>query len=322
MPLPAVLPGTYGDSAGGYILRPFVVELSLNQSTYRLGLVLQESDPVMSRREHGFYRRLAAHLPIIVPGFVIGDDTGWLVLEGLSDLCPPEKWNVDDYREAVDNLAILHDRFWGLEEDLDNFMCLWRPLDVDYPDVQVTIHDAAHKLIDTPSHPLLDTPRHKATFEHLSAQLDQIKDPLLQQPLTLTHGSYWAGNIARPLDGRQIITHWQYAAIAPVILDVVMFYQSTLSHLKPAMAIEAAIERYRAQLAQRQGKAHWTDSQWEMLWDYALMWLFAIHWLPRLAEMPPEKYEPIHERVQERWIVPVQQAMEKQLGVILPEQNK
>jgi hypothetical protein len=256
MPPPAFMPGSHGEMSA---LRAFVVELQLSNSQHRLGLTVLQSEPEVMRREHGFYKRLAEHLPIIVPGYVIGDDTeGWLILEGLSDLRPPEHWTVDDYREAVDNLALLNDRFWGLEEDLDNFMCLWRPLDQDYPSVRDNIWQASQTLIDQIPHPQLDSSRSKTTFHVLAEQLETIKAPLLEQSLTLTHGSYWAGNIARPLDGRQIITQWRYAAIAPAILDVVMFYQTTLNHLQPAMSLDAAIERYRAQLAQRQGKTIWS----------------------------------------------------------------
>jgi hypothetical protein len=37
------------------------------------------------------------------------------------------------------------------------------------------------------------------------------------------------------------------------------------------------------------------------------------------VEIPPEKYDLIHERVTARWVIPVQQAMEKQLSITLPE---
>jgi hypothetical protein len=49
------------------------------------------------------------------------------------------------------------------------------------------------------------------------------------------------------------------------------------------------------------------------------MWLFALHWLPKLAEMPPEAYSPIHEQINDLWLIPVQHAIEKHLNTTLPE---
>ena len=138
MPLPSVLPGGAPDPNSQ--VRGMAVGVEIDGHVRQLPLVLKEA-PVseggrilsaVGRREYGVYRRLAPHLPILVPGLVAGDATqGWIVVEALAGLRPPEVWTVEDYREAVINLAALHDRFWGLGEDLAIFPWLGRPFDAD-----------------------------------------------------------------------------------------------------------------------------------------------------------------------------------------------
>ena len=233
-----------------------------------------------------------------------------------TNLRPAEAWTVDDYREAVDNLALLHDRFWGLEDDLDNFEWLGRPLDRDFHLVEGLVVGAVEKFRSAP-HPLLDEPVIHAAFDGLLDHLDSIAGELAQQRLTLLHGDYWAGNVARPLSGRQIVTHWQSASIGPAILDVVMFQQNTRMHVKPSMPLPAAIARYRAQITERQEKSIWDNVAWNRAADYALMWCFAVHWLNRLVTMPEDDYAALHDQFEAIWLAPLLDAVERQLKVSL-----
>lgn len=319
LPMPTVLPGKDRDGVDQTVLRPFSAEVDLDGQQHTLGLMLYENAPRWAvRREHGLYRFLGYHLPILVPGFIAADpDKGWIVLEVLDDLRHPEKWDVDDYREAVDNLAMLHDRYWGLEEDLDTFDWLWRPLDRDYAALCVAIETAVQKLAAQPLAEL-SSPRYQTAFQALLENLGQIVAPLRSEVLTLAHGQYWAGTVARPLAGRQIVTYWRHAAIAPAILDVVNFHQYTLAHLKPALPLEAAIARYRVQLSERQGKRLWSDADWDRLWNHALLFNFAAYWLERLANFAPELYTAAHKRVESVWLTPTLNALEKYLNVHLP----
>jgi hypothetical protein len=313
LPTPQILPGS------PYEQRPFVAEIELDAQQHQLALNCHEGSPVAIRREQGLYRFLAPHLPILVPGFVASDDLkGWLILENFDKLRPPEAWTVDDYREAVDNLALLHDRFWGLEEDLDTFEWLGRPLDRDFHHVETLALQALDKFYAEP-HPLLDEPAVHVAFEGLVQNLGTVAGELNQQRLTLLHGEYWAGNVARPLDGRQIVTHWRHACIGPAILDVVMFRQQTRMQVKPAMPINAAIARYRAQITERQGKFIWNNRAWNRATDYALMWSFAVHWLNRLTTMPEDDYAALHETFYEVWLAPLLEAVAGHFNVSLPE---
>jgi hypothetical protein len=316
------MPGGWGDRANEYQQRRFVVTVSLNDTIHQVAFTLHQHSPLAMWREYGLHTQLAEHLlwiPLVTPGFLMGNpNEGWVVLQDLEHLLHPSAWRVDDYREAMDNLAALHDRYWGLQEDLDNFMWLWQPLERDYPPLQASILQAGQDLLTLQQHPEWSNERHRALLEHLLEKNAAVRDWLRCQPLTLTHGSYWAGNLAARLDGRQIITHWYYAAIAPPILDAVMFHQSTLSHLQPSQSVDGSLQRYRAKLEALQGLDHWTDAAWEQQWDYALLWLFNLHWMERLAQMPNTWYKAIHARMDSVWIKPVALALHRQFGVVLP----
>lgn len=323
-PLPPLpfMPGNFGDVMNQYQQRRFAIEVSLNGISNTTAFTLHQHTPSAMWREYGLHTQLAEHLlwiPLITPGYVIGNPKeGWIVLEDLENLLHPNAWRTDDYREAMDNLAALHDRFWKLEQDLDNFLWVWQPLDRDYEAVKAEILQAGQQLLSLQPHPQLADSHHLALIEQLLIQIDPIKAWLLRLPLTLTHGSYWQGNLAARIDGRQIITHWYYTAIAPPILDLMIFHQSTLSHLHPNTSVDSHLQRYRAKLEELQGRDVWTDSDWEQQWDYAMLWLFALHWIVRLAQMPNTWYKPIHQRIQTVWLEPVALALHRQFGILLP----
>ena len=91
-------------------------------------------------REAGVYRSLAVQLPMATPALVAADPSGsWLVLEAVEapHLGP---WTADEYGQAVGLLARLHERFWGLDEDLATYPWLARPLTLDY---EIHVHAAA-----------------------------------------------------------------------------------------------------------------------------------------------------------------------------------
>lgn len=132
LPRPTPFPGNHGENLGQYRLQLLTVDLEIEGQPRQLALVLKE----FSRHkagEHYFYRFLAPHLPVYTPLLIAGEDKdGWLVTLAPGQLRNSEKWDADDYRAAVDNLAMLHDRYWGLQEDLENFDNLKQPLGSDY----------------------------------------------------------------------------------------------------------------------------------------------------------------------------------------------
>lgn len=321
MPRPPVLPGEIeGEKTGQYRLRQFMVEVEINGKRNKLALLLKEFFKSQgSAGEHYFYKHLAEHLPVLTPMTIAGDDVqGWLVMLAPNSLLAPQTWTVEDYREAVDNLAKLHDYYWNLYQDLDTFANLRHPLDTGYPQLASVIQQTVQILTSFCPYPELATPFHLSLFTSLTEKLDTISDVLRQEPFTLLHTNYWPDTIARPKDGKQEIAHWHQAAIGPAILDAVMFAQQLNSHLNPLFPVKAALMRYQYQLSDRQQQQIWQQERWNFLWDYALVWLLMAEKLPWVVTLPPDEYRQRHEAMQRVWFEPAAQILETRFGVILP----
>ncbi|MGH2626093.1 MAG: hypothetical protein ACRDHY_05525, partial [Anaerolineales bacterium] len=84
-------------------------------------------------REVGVYRSLAGQVPLALPRLVAASAMGdWIVLEEIQPVRDAARWTGRDYEIAVDALTLLHDRFWGLAEDLDAYPWLAHPLEEDF----------------------------------------------------------------------------------------------------------------------------------------------------------------------------------------------
>ncbi len=293
------------------------VNVRIDDEDQNLPLVLKQPPVTRSgrvllavgQREYGVYRRLAPHLPLLVPGLVAGDEIdSWIILEVLTGLRPATEWTIEDYREAITNLAVMHDRFWGLLRGSGELSWLARPLDADYHDTVTAAADAMQALTQDNRLPTATL----ELFSRLTQSMDKIIEPLRAETATLIHGDYWPGNIARPIDGRQIVFDWQLAGIGPAILDVVACVQSTRMMLQPAMPYDAMIKLYREKLVELTDPG-WSDEHFAYLWDHALMWLFTATWLGRLATMPHEQYTHIQTAFETVWLTHLFEAVEKHL---------
>jgi hypothetical protein len=307
----------------GTRLRAFSVSVEVEGQVQRLPLFLKEPPVTPSgrvlrgvgQREYAIYSKIAPHLPILVPVLVAGDQQdGWIVLEGLLGLRPPPEWTADDFREAVLNMAEMHDRFHGLDDLLVNFPWLARPLVADYEAATQAAAEAVRVLVVDSRIPQLSDERYFTLYSILIQLADEIAVPLRAEPATLVHGDYWPGNIARPIDGRQVIFDWQLAGIGPGILDLVGFVQTTRLLLESSMPTEEIIAIYRKQQA-AYNPPGWDDEHFQRLWDHALMWVFTTTWLGKLATMPPEDYSRLHERFYDVWVKPVLTAVERRLFI-------
>ncbi|MBN1966769.1 MAG: aminoglycoside phosphotransferase family protein [Anaerolineae bacterium] len=324
MPLPRVLPGSAPDPLSS--LRGMSVGVEIDGVARRLALVLKEA-PVsqggrvlsaVGKREYGVYRRLAPHLPLLVPALVAGDPAqGWIVVEALRGLRPPDKWSRRNYVEAITNLAALHDRFWGLGEDLAVFAWLGRPLDADYEQTIVAAAESVQALVLEERIEALSTPRNFLAFGVLVQYADEVAAPLREQTYTLLHGDYWPGNIAQPFDGRQIVFDWQRAGIGPPIIDMAAFVQETRMRLEPALSLDEAITLYREEMTYRVAPG-WDDERFGVLWDHALLWLFLTQWLGRLARMTPVDYAELPASFEQVWLVPLVETLQRRFGVSFP----
>ena len=235
IPLPATMPGAALHEPGTK-LSAMAVGVRIDGIDHNLPLLVKEP-PVstngrvlraVGQREYGVYRRLAQHLPLLVPGLVAGDESeGWLILEVLTDLRPATEWTAEDYEEAIANMVRMHDRFWGLSQDLETYPWLARPFAEDFAETVNAAAEAAQHLLDDALLPWLTDSRYVELLQHLTASMERIAAPLREQVSTLIHGDYWPGNIARPVDGRQIVFDWQLAGIGPAMLDLTWFVKAS-----------------------------------------------------------------------------------------------
>jgi hypothetical protein len=280
------------------------------QGTTRTGLA------GAGRREIGVYRSLASELPLEVPVLVAASSSGdWLLMEEIALDHNPNQWQADDYRLAIQQLINLHDRFWGLEEDLTTFTWLGHPLRADF-EIHVA---AAAKAIQRIVHkgepePIASHPERMSVLATLTTMADEVIAPLIEQPATLLHGDYWPGNIMVDRQGHQVVLDWQLTGIGPGIIDLLVFANKSIWWFDPLpLSVEDMVDLYRQAITRRTGM-EWSDSEWDVLWDHALMWRFLQEWVDLLAATPPPLLEAQATMLDEVWLDPVSQAVSKRLG--------
>lgn len=268
------------------------------------------------RREVGMYLSLATELPLRTPALIAAAPTGdWLVLEAVRPVRRADRWRADDYAKAVRELAALHERFWGLQEDLSAFPWLGRPLEADFG---VHVAAAAHAIerMVTSGRPeaLASRPERVTMLARLTSHADRVVRPLLDLPATLLHGDYWPGNIAVVRDGRQVVYDWQMASVGPGVLDLFNFViKSRWSFGELPMEEGELVDRYRAELAERTG-VRWTQPAWDVIWDHARMWRFLQEWVDVLAASPDALLGASTQPLERLWLEPVAQAVAVRLG--------
>lgn len=267
------------------------------------------------RREIGVYRWLARQVPLRTPRLIGAADGGsWLLLETLENTTRATDWHADHYHEAIDGLAALHDRFWGLGDVLETYAWLGRPLEADFK-IHLAAARKAIRSLDAASlsSPLTGSASRRELLATLTRAAHQVAAPLRSEPATLLHGDYWPGNIAIQPDGSQVVYDWQMAAVGPGILDLAIFLtKSEWSFDQLPLSGEAIIRRYRERMLQ-QSRLGWDDERWAMLWDHALMWAFFQEWLDLLAATPGPLLMARAAQLDRIWLDPVAAAVARRL---------
>jgi hypothetical protein len=268
--------------------------------------------PEAAQREVAFYRCLADQLPVRVPGLIAAQAQGeWLAFEHLQACRPPEEWTAGDYRLAAEQLAALHDRFWGLGEHLENFT--WLAWSLDQRQLRERTQLAYRRLLArlSPGSPF--PVQQVQALGVMVSNLDRIAAAMQSMPASLLHGDYWPGNLCVDRKGRLSVFDWQNAAIGPGILDLAALVQNSLWSFSPLpLPVEEIIETYRTALAGRCGQ-RWDEEEWSRLWDHAVMWLFLTGWLGLLAEIPTTVLNFRYPQLHAVWLQPVEQAVYRNL---------
>jgi len=270
----------------------------------------------VGRREAGVYRFLAPQVPLRTPRLVAASPAGhWLILEAIANGKNPAAWTRSDYRTSLTSLAELHDRFWGLAEDLAAFPWLSRPLDADF---DIHLAAAAHAIEHIIEHgspaSIAAAPERLDLLGRLTAQAEAIAAPLRDEPPTLLHGDYWPGNIAVQSNGSQIVYDWQLTAVGPAVLDLVSFVKKSEWWFGVLPIPPADLQAlYRKALVTRSGTA-WDDEAWSRLWDHAVLWRFLQEWLDLIAAIPEALLLTSAEQLDRVWLDPVEAAARRRLA--------
>ncbi|MEX2030774.1 MAG: phosphotransferase [Anaerolineales bacterium] len=266
------------------------------------------------RREVGVYRSLAPQLPVPVPQLIASSPAGdWLILEEIRVARDAAHWSRDDYLAAVEALALLHDRFWGLAEDLVAFPWLARPLEEDFAVHQAAADQAMERFSREAGKETASGDRIRL-LERLTAHAAEVAAPLRRESSTLLHGDYWPGNIGSLQDGTQSVYDWQLAGVGPGIMDLLVFVTKSEWWFADHVPSSADLVRgYRDAIARRV-EFTWEDAVWDELWDHALMWRFLQEWLDLLAASPAPVRALQAEQLDQVWLRPVARAVDRRLG--------
>jgi hypothetical protein len=270
-------------------------------------------------REAGLYRALSTQLPMATPALIAADSAGsWLVLEAVEAEPAGEPWSAAELGEAIDLLASLHERFWGLAEDLSAYPWLARPLTLDY---EIHVYAAAQALgrivrFEQPA-VIAQSARVLSTLGQLISQAEQVVQPLRALPFTLLHGDFWQHNLLRDEDGDPIVLDWQLAAIGPGVLDLMVLATRTRwEHGRLPMPEPELAARYRRQV-KRCLHVEWTDREWSRLWDHTLLWRFLQEQLSWAARAEPDEFIAWAARFDEIWLEPVLAAASRRLENVI-----
>jgi hypothetical protein len=271
----------------------------------------------VGRREVGVYQFLSGQMPMTLPVLIGASPSGdWILLEAIPPVRDAAVWDKEDYLNAIDGLAELHDRFWGLGVDLDAFPWLSRPLTADF-EVHVTVAKQSVEQIAYGGEPesLAKVPERMEILQILIEKADEVAAPLRKRPRTLLHGDYWPGNISILKDGKQVVYDWQLTGIGPAILDVLVFVKKSEWWFGSLpISEDEIVTRYQEALETRVGKV-WEGDQWDELWDHALMWRFTQEWFDLLAASPEPVYAASEEQLEKVWLIPVSEAVNRRLSV-------
>lgn len=268
------------------------------------------------RREILFYQHLAEHLPVRTPRLFAADADGeWLLMNLLPPARAPQDWRTEDYCLATDQLVVLHDRFWGLGNDLRVYAWLARPLDADFQ-VHVNVAEQAVQQLSA-ALPQGNRQNHQEIIQllaRITANANHIAETLNHAPQTLLHGDYWPDNLHIFEDGSITVYDWQQVGIGPAVLDVVTFIQNSLWRLEPLpISAEELVAYYRAGVRRFMGYV-WQDEDWQKQWDYALLWSFIVNWVDILSSMPQALMQTRIEALERIWLQPIRRAVDTYLA--------
>lgn len=276
---------------------------------------IRMSLPGHGRREIGFLRGQSLSLPVALPELVTADPNGaWVMLEPYPAQYPAAQWTANDYRQAILNLAALQDRYWTMQDDLSVYPWISFPLKTDFETICMAASQSIETIIRNGWPPMVcDSIDYMTAMARLITQADSIARVLQSVPQTLLHGDYWPANISVDEDGRHVVYDWQSVGVGPGILDLATFVVKSQIHFSPLpVDVFELISLYRYTLAV-QARQVWSETEWQKLWDYALMWRFMQEQMTAWADPATPQDEALNKQIETYWLGPVTQAVDRWL---------
>ena len=155
----------------------------------------------------------------------------------------------------------------------------------------------------------------RLAINNIVSKADQIASPLRQLPATLLHGDYWPGNLIAYPNGTLYALDWQMAAIGPGVLDLMIFIQESRWWFEPMpVSVGEIVGRYKHNLSKLNG-CEWSNSEWEMLLDHALLWTFLSNWIEVLGRAPNSIIQVHKEHLESVWLEPIRRAAFRRLSI-------
>jgi len=304
------------------ILRAFHLDYRIQGKQDTIDLVVKEPRGTTrkglagaGRREAGVYNRLASEIPLQIPDCFAAATTGdWILLDLIENVRSRDEWRIAEYQRALQDLVVLHDRFWDLDIDLAAFTWLSRPLSVDFEvHVNAAARSVEHIVYYGEPVQLTRNPRKMAMLATLTTEADRVVAPLLSQKNTMIHGDYWPGNIAAFAKPPHLVYDWQLTGIAPGVLDLVNFVKKSEWWYEKLPLTDTEMQAYYRAMMKDQAGREWPEEEWSLIWDHALMWHFMQDWLDVIAASPDAVFEVRTDALERVWLEPVMAAVERRL---------
>jgi Phosphotransferase enzyme family len=200
-----------------------------------------------ARREIAFYRQMAAHVPLRVPG-VIGahtDAEGFvLLLAAYEPAPPPETWQAERYLTAARQLARFHAVFWDRVGPLDACPWVLQPCREDALAEIECAHQYWWVLRERPQLEGILTVQQDRWIHRVVAGMGAVEAIIASLPLTLCHGDCNPSNVLVAPDGGLIWADWQEvrAARGPEDLSFLLQQATILGGRVPYDAVLATYQ--------------------------------------------------------------------------------